>query len=129
MLTLLAIVYTIGSLVILLVTNFKGQRINFGHFILFILLPGMVFSSICYALDLYNISESYKVAKIPDKSSTSYIVRYDINKDKYFVLAEDLFDISKAKYRVYLDNDTVEVYIDHVNDFTKYIEGCVLDDN
>lgn len=129
MLTLLAIIYAIGSLVILLVTNFKGQRINFGHFILFILLPGMVFSSICYALDLYNISESYKVAKIPDKSSTSYIVRYDINKDKYFVLAEDLFDISRAKYRQYLDSDVVESYINHVNDFTKYIEGCVLDDN
>ena len=129
MLTLLVIIYVVGLLAILLVAHLKDQRINFGHIILFILIPGMVFSFICCLLTMYNIRCSHLVTKIPNKYDTHYNIRYDYKDSKYFVLAEDLFDISKAKYRVYLDHDTVEVYIDHVNDFTNYIEGCVLNDN
>ena len=126
MLTLLVIVYVIGSLAILLVTNVKNQRINFGHFILFILLPGMIFTSICYALSLYNTSESYNVVKIPD---TGYTIRYSYKECKYFILAEDLFDISKAQYKLYLDSNRVEEYISHSNDFTRYIEESALNDH
>lgn len=129
MLTLLVIVYAVGLLAILLVAHLKDQRINLGHIILFILLSGMVFSFICCCLLSYNIRGSYLVTKIPDKYDTYYNIRYDYKDNRYFVLAEDLFDISKAKYRVYLDHDTVEVYIDHVNDFTNYIEESVLNDN
>ena len=130
MLTLLAIVYVVGLLAILLVAHLKDQRINFGHIILFILLPGMVFSFICCLLTMYNIRWSHLVTKIPNsKYDTYYNIRYDYKDNRYFVLAEDLFDISKAQYRIYLDNDAVESYIENANDFTKYIEGCVLDDN
>ena len=130
MLTLIVIVYVVGLLAILLVANLKGQRINFGHIILFILLPGMVFSFICCVLSMYNIRGSHLVTKIPNsKYDTYYNIRYDYKDNRYFVLAEDLFDISKAQYRIYLDNDAVESYIENANDFTKYIEECILDDN
>ena len=130
MLTLLAIVYVVGLLAILLVAHLKDQRINFGHIILFILLTGMVFSFICCVLSMYNIRGSHLVTKIPNsKYDTYYNIRYDYKDNRYFVLAEDLFDISKAQYRVYLDHDPVEEYINHVNDFTKYIEGSVLNGN
>ena len=130
MLTLLAIVYVVGLLAILLVAHLKDQRINFGHIILFILLPGMVFSFICCVLSMYNIRGSYLVTKVSNsKYDTYYNIRYDYKDNRYFVLAEDLFDISKAQYRIYLDNDAAESYIENANDFTKYIEGCVLDDN
>ena len=130
MLTLLAIIYVVGLLAILLVAHLKDQRINFGHIILFILLTGMVFSFICCVLSMYNIRGSHLVIKIPNsKYDTYYNIRYDYKDNRYFVLAEDLFDISRAEYRQYLDSDVVESYINHVNDFTKYIEGCVLDDN
>ena len=78
---------------------------------------------------MYNIRWSHLVTKIPNKYDTHYNIRYDYKDNRYFVLAEDLFDISKAQYRIYLDNDAVESYIENANDFTKYIEGCVLDDN
>ena len=126
MLTLLAIVYAVELLAILLVAHLKGQRINFVHAILFILLPGMVFSSIGCVLSLYNIRGSYKVAKISD---TGYTIRYDFKENKYFVIAEDLFDISKAQYKLYLDQDIVESYIDNVNDFARYIEESALNDH
>ena len=130
MLTLLAIVYAVGLLAILLVAHLKDQRINFGHIILSILILGMVFSFICCLLTMYNIRWSHLVTKIPNsKYDTYYNIRYDYKDNRYFVLAEDLFDISKAQYRIYLDNDAVESYIENANDFTKYIEGCVLDDN
>ena len=130
MLTLLVIVYVVGLLAILLVANLKDQRINFGRIILFILLPGMVFSFICCLLIMYNIRGSYLVTKVSNsKYDTYYNIRYDYKDNRYFVLAEDLFDISRAEYRQYLDSDVVESYINHVNDFTKYIEWCVLDDN
>ena len=130
MLTLLAIVYTVGLLAILLVAHLKDQRINFGHIILFILLTGMVFSFICCVLSMYNIRGSHLVTKIPNsKYDTYYNIRYDYKDNRYFVLAEDLFDISKAQYRIYLDNDAVDSNIENASDLTKYIEGCVLDDN
>ena len=130
MLTLLVIVYVVGLLAILLVAHLKDQRINFGHIILFILLTGMVFSFICCVLSMYNIRGSHLVTKIPNsKYDTYYNIRYDYKDNRYFVLAEDLFDISKAQYRIYLDNDAVESYIENANDFTKYIEECILDDN
>ena len=130
MLTLLAIVYVVGLLAILLVAHLKDQRINFGHIILFILLTGMVFSFICCVLSMYNIRGSHLVIKIPNsKYDTYYNIRYDYKDNRYFVLAEDLFDISKAQYRIYLDNDAVESYIENANDFTKYIDGSVLNGN
>ena len=130
MLTLLAIVYVVGLLAILLVAHLKDQRTTFGHITLFILLTGMVFSFICCVLSMYNIRGSHLVTKIPNsKYDTYYNIRYDYKDNRYFVLAEDLFDISKAQYRIYLDNDAVESYIENANDFTKYIEECILDDN
>lgn len=130
MLTLLAIVYVIGLLAILLVAHLKDQRINFGHIMLFILLPGMVFSFICCSLTIYNISGSHLVTKIHNSKYDSYCnIRYDYKDDRYFVLAEDLFDISNLQYRVYLDSDTVETYIEHINDFTKYIEESTKNDH
>ena len=130
MLTLLAIIYVVGLLAILLVAHLKDQRINFGHIILSILIPVMVFSFICCLLSMYNIRWSHIVTKIPNsKYDTYYNIRYDYKDNRYFVLAEDLFNISKAQYRIYLDNDTVESYIENVNDFTKYIEESVLNGN
>ena len=130
MLTLIAIIYVVGLLAILLVAHLKDQRIIFGHIILFILLTGMVFSFICCLLTMYNIRWSHLVTKIPNsKYDAYYNIRYDYKDNRYFVLAEDLFDISKAQYRIYLDNDAVESYIENANDFTKYIEECILDDN
>lgn len=130
MLTLLAIVYVTGLLAILLVAHLKDQRINFGHIMLFILLPGMVFSFICCSLTIYNISGSHLVTKISNSKYDSYCnIRYDYKDDRYFVLTEDLFDISNLQYRVYLDTDVVDTYIEHVNDFTRYIEESTKNDH
>ena len=127
MLTLLVIVYAVGLLAILLVANLKGQRFNIGHLLVFILISGMVYTLIMTLISGYVSRHSDIVTSIPYKYGDR--VRYDYKDDTYFVIAENLFDISKAQYKVYLDNNIVESYIEHVNDFAKYIEECILDDN
>lgn len=130
MLTLLAIVYAVGLLVILLVANLKGQRFNIGHLLVFILISGMVYTLIMTLISANLSRHSEIVTSIPyNRYGDVYRVRHDYKDDRYFVIAENLFDISKAQYRIYLDNDAVESYIENANDFTKYIEECVLDDN